>query len=249
MLRMKSNAAPLTVEEIDNFSHTLRELSEYDEYWVIDEPKGGLIERYLNGSVCIAFRRSEGVPWGQPNQDGLILHAAPIGAHTGSPHCHGETGNDGLHVDQPFMLSPNIELMEGKQKWVSSVVRLKFFDRGDLGQRKPLFAFDSNQRVNKIMKGIENGKMHFSIRYYAVSSCESGGENIQTAAHGINDRARLSIDSEIEGDPFIGHNQLLASIRVCLSDNFVWVGLAPGNESLLQEWNLGIGPIDGGIGV
>jgi hypothetical protein len=45
------------------------------------------------------------------------------------------------------------------------------------------------------------------------------------------------------------YQKLVAGIRIWLEDKFIWAAPLPGNETLLQDWDLGFGPIDGSLGV
>ena len=89
----------------------------------------------------------------------------------------------------------------------------------------------------------------FRTRFYAIACGESGGKKIKRAAGGIDDRASFGADERINGADLASYQQLIRGIRIWLHDEFVWARPLPGKESLLQDWDLGYGPIDRSLSV
>jgi len=67
----------LSVEQRDDVSDPLHELWEKAPGWLIDEPNGRLIERYLGGHIAIALRHKAACSR-ETIQDGFVFQY-PIG--------------------------------------------------------------------------------------------------------------------------------------------------------------------------
>jgi hypothetical protein len=86
-------------------------------------------------------------------------------------------------------------------------------------------------------------------RFYAVSCGEGGGEEIKSAASGIDDCASVANDERVDGALLMSYQNLISGVRIRLYDKFIWAASLPGKEALLQDWDLGYGPINRGLGV
>jgi hypothetical protein len=162
---------------------------------------------------------------------------------------HPRGGNPRLHHNEPFVLAQDVELMQSPQTRVPSLVRSQRFDCRSLALGKPLFAFDTLQGIDHVLFRPEDWKVRLMTRFYAVACGESGNEEIERAASGIDDRTRFGTDERINAENLASYQQLVSGIRIWLHDEFVWARPLPGRETLLQYWDLGYGPIDGSLSV
>ena len=240
----------LAVEPRDHFSDPGRELAQEGGYFLIVEPKGGLPQRYERGEKCIALRRVEDFAAGQTEQDGLIFQAFDRLGSTDvhmSPH-HQKTLNVGARGQQPLVLAEDIQSVKGPKGVIPSLVRVERFDRGSFALGKPLFAFDALQWVDHGVEGIKDWKVRTVARFYAIACCQGSGEKIKTATERIDDGPDLGIERERKR-LIVGYRNILSSIRITLLDNGIGVTTLPFDEALLQQWDLGYGPIDGSLSV
>jgi hypothetical protein len=90
----------------------------------------------------------------------------------------------------------------------------------------------------------EDWKVRFVTRFYAVSRGEGGGEEIKRAASGIDDRTSIADHERIDRALLMSYQDLVSGVRIWLDDKFVWAVPLPGKEALLQDWDLGYGPIN-----
>jgi hypothetical protein len=233
-------------------SNTLREIAERGDHWLIGHPEGGLVEAYCRNDIGIAFRRAESRMCPEPKKWGVIIEALGVGQNflNGIRPSGDPCGLDfRAHNDQTFMLAFDIELMEGIENRVPSFVWSESFDRGSLSLGEPLFAFYSRERVDHILNAPEDWEVSMGARFYAVACGESGGQKIEAAPDGIDNRANFSLDHRIKRQFLASDEAFIARIRIWLDDKFIWAAPLPGQEALLQNWDLGYGPINSCVGV
>lgn len=217
---------------------------------LVSSQEGGLIEKYLRGELCIALRRAEPSVSGNSEQNGFIIHSRESGFYSVLPPWDVDAGNFRLHKQQPLMLSQNVELVEGIQKMVPSFVSLCTFDRGSLYGGYPLFVFHASYGSQKIIGALSNREMGVAIRFFAIALNQSRHEQVEGASSGINNCASISLNQGIERNFGVSDQQFPVDvIRIRLFDDFVWAQPLPGHESILQDWDLGLGPIEGGESV
>jgi len=239
-------------EQAYDLGNTSGEFPESGNYWLANGPKGGgLREAYLRGDIGIAWRRTEtGADWEAPKRGFLLkVNRLAPNALESRKSRYPRGGNTGLHRNEPLVLSQDIELVQGPQKRISSLVWPECFDRRLLALGKPLFAFNTLQGVDHVLLRSEDWKVRFLTRFYAVACGESGSEEIEGAADGIDDHAGVGANERINGAVLASYQQLVSGVRIWLYDEFVWARPLPGEEALLQDWDLGYGPIDGSLGV
>jgi hypothetical protein len=148
-------------------------------------------------------------------------------------------------TDQIPMLPRNVECVQIKQVRVPSLPRLQIFDDFSVGIRKPTYLFLS--RVFPMKKGVSvpaDGELHTYWVNMAVALGENIGQQIQAAPKAIDDQPSFGIYNRWQ-PPNVGELvELLAVLRVHLSDQFVWGEFLPGINSRFKNWDLGVGPLD-----
>src|SRR5262249_33865388 len=150
-----------------------------------------------------------------------------------------KTADDRDERHQPFVFPRSVEVMEGVQEFIPSAIRLEHFDREAVGLAQPIFAFcavDPARRIIKSVDGSEYGKMSVSVGYYAFATGERRRKEIERAADGVDDDARLCIEAKISGSGPADYKKILSGIWIRLYDDCVWAAPLPGFESLLHDW-------------
>lgn len=95
-----------------------------------------------------------------------------------------------------------------------------------------------------------DGEVGLAIRFYAVARQERGHQYVQRSSHGTDDDANISCDKRVEGSSQIGDEKFpISIIRIRLHDKLIGAASLPGYESLLQDWDMDIGPVDDSLSV
>lgn len=132
-----------------------RESPESEDCWLAGCSEGGLIEKYLGGTLAIAFRRAELVP-GEAIQDGfVILLSVPM--LKSCPQSR-----------ETLMVSGDIELL-GPKEGIAPFVSLCRFDCGSFEGGSPLFLFEHRYGSQKLGSSASNGEVGLAVGFYAVS--------------------------------------------------------------------------------
>jgi hypothetical protein len=91
--------------------------------------------------------------------------------------------------------------------------------------------------------------MPIAIRSFAVAMGENDGNQIKRASQRIDDRPDPRIEDQRKGLFLESYNLIAVRLRIALTENAVGTFLCPFVEGVLEQWDLGIGPIDGGLSV
>src|SRR5580704_11180208 len=115
------------VEQFDDFADTTRELIKNGKYLLVSVPEGGFIKSYVEGDQCIVVRHRDIVIGREPCQDSLVIYNAdslrpPNGCAAVTCDQNADGGNTG--GDQSLVLPYDVEVMEGPDRIVPSLVRL-----------------------------------------------------------------------------------------------------------------------------
>jgi hypothetical protein len=153
-----------------------------------------------------------------------------------------------LRRNQSLVLAKNIKLVEGPDGVIPSLVGFECFDRSSLPLGEPLFAFDACQRINHFLVGTKDWKMRVSARILTVARCQDGGKQIKAAAQGIDDGPHPGVEGEWKRHALVGYHRIAAALRIRLFDDVIRV-FVPLDESVLDEWDLGYGPVNGSLSV
>lgn len=214
--------------------------------WLVGYPDGGFIQKYLGGDVGIAWRRAEG-PNGEAVKNGFIIKAfkAPFNPSDRNP----TIGNLWLDDEQSFVLPLNIELMDGVQHSIPAIVSFCAFDRGRLDGGYPIFAFEHVYGSEKLGSNGSNGEVGLAVGFFAIANQQRGHQEIKGGAGGVDDSSHVSINQRIKRDIGVSDEQFPRLIgRIRLGNDFVWAAPLPYYQAVLQDWDLGFGPIYSGLG-
>src|SRR3984893_814408 len=250
---MSTEASFSNVEQGNDLGDPIREFLKRGCYLFVSEPKGGLAEDYKNGKKGIALRHVEIFAGTQTAQDGFIIQALKSLRAADAPTTpvpqHQNAANVGIHGDESFMLTRDVEVVNGSEDRVPSFVRPERFDRGSFAVGKPLFAFQAMPRVEHRLFGSKKREMCFGNRFFAVANGKSYGEQIEATTDGVDDRTHPRTKLTRKWGYLIRDPEIVASLRVLLLDNAIWVSALPFEKCALKAWDLGYGPIDGSLSI
>jgi hypothetical protein len=248
------------IKSVDDLADSLCESGERFRDFMIRRPEGSLIERYVSGHVCIALRRVEGFGGraSRSKQDGFVFQALndPKAGYyhisalaTDCAAFPDEIVNVNISDDQPFVLAQDVQLVEGRNGAIPSLVRFECFDRSLFDLGKPLFTFDACSRINHRLVGAKNWKVRFSVRILAIACCERSGKQIEGTPERVEDRANPCVVDQWKLGALTSYNRIASVLRIRLFDNLIRMRFAPIEQGVLEEWDLGYGPLNGGLSV
>jgi len=238
----------IDIEKSDDAARKARELVEsFNESYF--STSLDLIERYVRGYFQIGFR----VPTRETPHYGFVVSALrPFKKFDGKDISTAR--HDGLGAgddrEQPSMLACDVEAMEGPQPRIPSLIRFQAFNDATFAIGKPLYEF--GPFISPGEKGdfaFSNGKIHITMPRYGEAVIEAGRQNIQTASDcaDINtgfdrerERKRLFLDNYYE---------LFLRCRIRMNRLYADVSFKPGVDARIEGWELGYGPVNGGLGV
>ena len=218
---------------------------------LVSDPKGCFVDEYIKGKKSVAFRYRNGSE--HATQYGFSVTGLNNAGREGE---HSVISQRGHSVEswpgeqQTFMLPYDVEVMEEPQRLVPSVVRFERFDGGSLFVRKPLFSFfviDPQYWIDHGEFASEDWKMPIAIRSFAVALGEGARNEIEGASQRVNDRPDPSIERQGKRLFLNSYNQIIARLRVSLTHLAIGASLSPFVEGLLEQWDLGYGPVDSGL--
>jgi hypothetical protein len=230
-------------------------------HFSVRKPNFRLVEHYERGDLCVAVRKAErDSPFGtKSSQDGFVFQALNL---AGAPEKHTifrptrvtapkeEARSIRPSRNQAFVFPQYVELVEGPNGVIPSLVWPERFDRDLIGPGKPLFAFDACQRIDHFLLGGKDRKVRVSVRILAVPAGECRSEQVQGGPDAIDDGANFGVHDRIEGSHQCGNKQLFSGLRIVLDVDVIkaFVG-GPVQEFCLEDFDLGYGPVNGGLGV
>lgn len=242
MRRDRQRIRILPIEQLDDRLRKARELVKRgNERFSFRHPR--LIDRYREGTCNLGLTRS----LADERQLGFIVSAYPAG-HDWLNRLSGNPEKCGgwFDPDQPTMLTHDVELMEGPEKFVPSAVRFQRFDDRSFGRGQPLFAFET---YSQIPPGLENGEVGFAVIRHAVACRERTGEDVEAAANRIDVGSDLDVERERKRLFLHHHYDVVRAIRVRVFNCHFEVELEPSNDPRLQGWELGYGPVNACLSV
>jgi hypothetical protein len=241
----------LRVEYLDDFRDARGEPQECFRDFLINKANFSLVEDYKRGDVCVALRQIEGLR--RTVQDDFVFQSLnSLRSNNNHPSLwsHPEhAAGIGTGVYQAAMFPQYVELVEGPNGVISSLVWSERFDRGSLPPGQPLFAFDACQRIDHTLVGGKKWKVRIRTRLVAVATTKRCGKQIESGPDTVYDDPNFSVHNGVKWPHQIGYQKMLASLRIKLGLDFIRVVLIPGNEFVLEHWNLGSGPINAGLSV
>ena len=128
-----------SVEQVDDRVRKVRELVERGNNWFRGR-ECGFTERYIRGELHLVGRRTMGE---EADCGFLVVHPHPTSSDGNkvlaeAPTRDVKSARVCSDAEQPLMLSQNIELMQGPQKIVPSLVRFQRFDSRSFGRGERL---------------------------------------------------------------------------------------------------------------
>lgn len=244
------------VEHPDDFDHSCVESAQQRNDRFVYQVESGFVESYINNRRYIAIRRAKHVTSPNSPQDGfLVMVHNGFGSVDHEPVREQHCGADdvGVRYDEPFMLEKMIELVEGPQGVIPSLVRAQRFDDRSFAIGQPMFAFLAVQppiRIRSADSCIEDGEVRIAARLYAIAARERRGEHIETGAEKMDHRTGAHVEHPGHGRFFDRDDEIMIPrIRIALSAEGIWLTAYPSVECFVDNWDLGYGPIDGGVGV
>ena len=128
---MSTEASFSTVKQGDDLGDPIREFLKSGCYLFVSKPKCGLAEDYKNGKKGIALRHVEHFAGAQTAQYSFVIQALKslraADAPTAPVSQHQHAANVGIHGDQSFMLTRDVEVVNGSEDRVPSFVRPERF--------------------------------------------------------------------------------------------------------------------------
>jgi hypothetical protein len=140
--------------------------------------------------------------------------------------------------------------VEGAKQIVPSRIWRQTFDDCLIGLAKPLYVFEWPAfRVVELGLTFPDRKMSASGFGMALACGESAGQHVEAAADAMDDGARLGADERIDRLDIDQAVQLFSGLRIEIDQHGIVSALPPPDDSLLQGWQLGYGPIDSSLSV
>jgi hypothetical protein len=235
-------------EHLDDRVRRAAQLAEQGNNWLRPE-KGSFVEQYRNFHLHIVARRIDV----RPSYEGVLFKAGPregtLKSLFSDRLLHAELSNEHFHSHQPFVFAKNIELMEGIEKVIPSTVRLCCFDDRQIGGTEPLFAFSHQVGAHKIGGSLSKGKVTTRAWSFSVPDSQCRSEQIKTGSEAVDagPNGCIKCGRQIANDPKA--QEFLAHCRIILGHDFIRGESSPGFDFVLDEWELGIGPVDGTVRV
>ena len=140
--------------------------------------------------------------------------------------------------------------MEGTKKIIASRIRPLVFDDSLIGLGKPLYFFqDAALRIQEIGLTLPDGEVGVSWFDVSVARGERASKNIETAADTVNDCASLGVDDGIGRREVAYPVELFSGLRIGIDHDGIRLVSPPRDDTFLQLWQLGYGPIDSSFSV
>jgi len=236
--------APSEVEQFNDRIRKAHEIADWSSK-VYAMYGASFVERYMQANAYLAIRMA-----GVGNRkDGFLIKALPVRNSDvrGKADKH-DTAWKHEGVEQATMFPGEIETMEGAKQVIPSGIWPEVFDDILIDLGKPLYLFqDATPGVQKVSFGFPNGKVSTCGFSKAAALGQGTSKQIETAANAVDDDPRLSIDKRVERLKISGAVDFFAGLRIGINSHGIGFVTLPFNDAFLQHWELGYGPIDGGL--
>lgn len=233
------------VEQLDDRIREARELAERcndaDPVHV-----GRFIDAYASGEIQLGIRCA----LSEKTQYGFLIGAAHVRNRKGRkvPNgipSHTQSRGVNLHREQSYMLSNNVEVMEGVKGFITSFVRFQRYDNVAFLGGEGLYEF--MPFVVPISEGLMAGgnrKVSIVNKRWAVALSKGCGKNVEAASNGIDVSANLDLECERERFFLRSNNEIVRNIRWQLFDTYIHICVEPSVQPRLEGWEFGYGPVD-----
>jgi hypothetical protein len=239
------------IEHTDDIERRGAEFVErYNNRLAVDG-KAFFIKHYINIKACLGLRFVSG----EFKQFGFVFQALPSGEKgfdwfVRDNSCHNWLG---VYNDQPFMLSRNVELMEGPQRVVPSIVRAERFEDIEVVYRQPslrfargqpCFSFYSMQGISEFIEAAEKREVCIRAGRHAIAISQGSGKEIKRTSEGIDDGTDAGIDDGWQWRLFTKYSNFLSGLRINLYKLYPNIRVSPSVKPINEEWQLGFAPVD-----
>ena len=233
------------VEHVDDRVRQARELVERGND-LIRLFRLDYIERYSRGYLALAIRRE--LPE-EANYGFLIFARSHIAGWNKVIPGKCPFG-DKINHDQIAVLPHDVEMVEGIERFVPSLIRFQRFDDRFFGCGQPLYEFASFVPPTCENSGaLGYRKIGFVVPTYAVANGQCSRENIEAATNDVDVGAKLDVERERERAFLDRYYPVVRRWRWRLfKADFDVVG-EPGCNPLSEGWELGIGPINARLSI
>jgi hypothetical protein len=241
-----------SVEKLDDLDYASSKPQERYRDFFVGKSNSSFVERYMSGDVHICIRHVEGHSGTtKASQNGFIFKAFDPAhpTHEAITALDVKSADVGSGRDKARMLPQYVELVEGPDGMIPSLVWPDRFDRRSLPLGEPLFAFDAMQRIDHALIGVKNWKVRSSIRLLAIATGERCSQKIEGGSHAVDNHAGFGHHDVVNWHNQIGYDRLHAGLRINLDQDSIRAFCVPGGEFVLEDWDLGYGPINGRLGV
>jgi len=243
-------ADALSVEQTDDRVRKARKIAERCNN--LRPAQGRLLERYLKADLNIAIRRVGG---GSRKQGFLFSYRADelqIDSMIEADQTYPPREYGGFK--QASVFSSAIHIVEGPQKAIPSLIRPQVFDDQLVGAGEPLYLFfaPTSSGVIEGVKAGTNGKVDVFVSRLAVALSQDIRQNVEGAPDAMKDGPGLCIDDGGNGRNRTQIIEFPTGVRIGVNPNGIGFGgfsVPPIGDTLLQDWELGYGPIDSSFGV
>lgn len=230
-----------SIKQPDDIECCVTELIERWENRLAVDGEAGLIKQYRELKCCLGLRYSTG----EFKQFGFVFQACGSKeSYFRSLTKNGESTGFCRQLNQPFMLSQNVELMERPQKVITSIIRAERFEDSYVSREQPLFSFNPIFWINEVVEGSEDWKVHTFVRTFAIATGQRSSQQVKGATEGIDDRADTGIDRDWQFALFAKYRDFLSGLRIRLFDCYSDIEVHPVREHLTEGLDLGFAPVD-----
>ncbi len=201
------------------------------------------VESYRDGDLGVGLRCVSG----EFEQYGFVFEALRL-VHScdflvSSTEYHYDTWFRN-EFDQPFVLTQNVQLMEGPEEVITTRVGVHRFDDSAFPSGEPLFAFYPVHWIKEVVLGAENGEVRIVTRRHAVALGQGRGKQVKCAPEGADNRTGLGIEDGRKWLFCMRHKGLLSRLRIEIYNRGINVLSPPGMEPPREDWELGFAPIN-----
>jgi hypothetical protein len=243
------SASRLAKQDEDVLRHG-REIANYG-CEVLAIQRASFIERYIQLKSNLAIRLV-----GRRGQNpGFVIEADLAGdIGLGQPRIELHPARNHEDIEQSSVFPGQIKGMQGEEQVIPSRIRQQTFDDPLIASGDPLYLFESWIQL-PTGRGQEGGMVFpdgkigtFRIRE-AIARSQGARQQIQTTSDAVNYRPSLRVNDGIERLDITQAVNLFSGLTIGINSDGIGFVTHPAIDTFFQNWELGYGPVDCGIGV
>ncbi len=239
----------LGVEQFDDRTRQARELTERSNY-LFRFGRSRFTERYARNELELVVRP----PFGEEAKYGFLIYPKRSYSYRNEINPFSPTNRQAsgqyIHIDEPAVLPNDVEVMEGEQRLVPSLIRFQRFDDHALGRGQPVYEFTSLvASASEDCLAVNDGEISVFRLTYAVAIGEGGSENIEAASDRIDVCTKLDIERAREKRFFDSYYDIVSRWRWRIFNTNINVESEPGFNPFSERFQLGFGPINASLSV